>query len=65
MRIGRWNVKNPDSKGCMVEVTKEEALALIISLSTQMYRDSSNSGRKEFDTNEGYFSISIDMEDVK
>lgn len=57
MEITRW--KKRDSRGEMVRVTPTEAVRIINSLTNQLLNKSPNSGRAEFDTDLGYFSISI------
>ena len=65
MKIIRWDEKSELSgTGTMIEVSKEEALQIIESLSHQMIKKSPNNGRTEMytsDTQE-YFSIAVKEE---
>jgi hypothetical protein len=61
MEIIKWKKsKINHESGFMVRVTKEEALDLINSLSSQLRNKNPNSGRVEFTTvNQEYFSVSV------
>lgn len=66
MKITRWENDSMGTPGSMVYLSRQEALVVIRSLTTQLLERSSNSGRAEFHTEDSqeYFSIAVmDNED--
>ena len=60
MKITKWSEKDGMSgKGMMVEVTQQEALKIIESLSVQMLKGSPNNGRAEMYTTDTHEYVSI------
>ena len=60
MELSSWKKNKMSSSGCMLRVDKKEALAIIKSLSSQLFNDNPNTGREEFLTEKGeYFSIVV------
>ena len=59
MKIIRGKKDEPDSKYEMVYVSKQEALELIVSLSSQLAHEDANYRRLETHTNHGLFSIAV------
>ncbi|MBA7624544.1 hypothetical protein ES703_31953 [subsurface metagenome] len=48
------------ARGFVIKVNPEEAIRLIKSLSVQMMKKGANTGREEFDTEDGeYFTIAV------
>ena len=59
MELHQWD------EGSMLQVSMEEAIDIIQSLSSQISNQSANSGRKEMRTKDGkYFSIAVHQEPV-
>jgi len=61
MEVVVWKKSNMyQNSGFMVRISKEEAIKIIASLSTQLANDNPNNGRIEFITKKReYFSISV------
>lgn len=66
MKITSWKKgKKHDSSGTFIQVSTEEAIRIIMSLSNQIYNKSSNDGREEMYTEEGeYFTIAVTQKQV-
>jgi hypothetical protein len=57
MKLVKWT---KDDRGYMLQLTKEEAIRLIQSLSNQLVADNPNTGRWEGNLKTGeYFSVSV------
>lgn len=63
MKMYSW--RKPESVGSMLNVTEREALMIIQSLTNQLVSRNSNVGRAEFSMGGKYFSIAVEIEDVK
>ncbi len=61
MEISSWKKgKKHSSSGCMIRVSQEEAIEIILSLSSQIHHNNPNRGRQEMYTEQGeYFSMAV------
>jgi len=60
MKLDSWR---KTGGGYMLNISREEAMKIAVSLNTQMLQNSPNAGRAEFTLEDGkYFSISVNPE---
>jgi len=65
MQLTKANLSSSETPYVMLKISREEALSIARTILDQIDNNSSNTGRIEFHTDKGYFSLAVELDGVE